>query len=542
MHKSHMLLLAALALPASPASFASTPVFSDQTAASGLTFVHRPASSNPSRPMAAGGAVGDFNGDGYPDLFVIGGGNVADALFLNNGDGTFTDKAAEWGLTALHMGVGATVGDYDRDGKDDIFVTSMGKTAPRAAGGQHKLYWNRGNEFTDIADKTRVNRTTEWPDGYGATFGDFDLDGDLDLYVSGWHGASEEQASRLFRRNDDGTFTNVTDEAGLFQVPAQSFGAVFADINNDRWPDLLIAGDFGTSRVYLNKGDGTFESIDPGTGQTLEDEGADWSIGRAHNAMGTTVGDFNRDGRPDWFVTAIWPTWMDEHPFWGNGLYTNQGNGVFLETSVTAGVNDGGWGWGTTAADFNLDGWQDIIMTNGWFETDPVTGHTFDNDPAFLFINRGGKFDDLTEQAGIDHTAQGRGLLHFDYDLDGDMDLVILAYDDALTLYRNETINSSSDASDSNWLKVRLDTSGHPALAPNGLGAVVRVIAGREMQYFQVTSGGTFVGQSELVAHFGLGANEAAQWVIVEWPDGTHTARRGVPANADLTLTPPPTR
>ncbi|NNF16900.1 MAG: CRTAC1 family protein [Gammaproteobacteria bacterium] len=509
--------------------------FTDQTSAAGVTFIHSHPNDHQSGPMVAGGAVGDFNGDGFADLYIIGGGGAADALFINNRNGTFTDRAEEWGIDQPHRGVGATVGDYDGDGDDDIYVTSYGSMDVIASPGHHRLYRNDGHVFVDVAADAGVAfTTTTHPDGYGAAFGDYDRDGDLDLFVGAWHN-SPVLGARLFRNDGNGTFANVTPGAGIITADTHAFGAIWSDMDGDRYPELLVAGDFGTNRYYRNNRDGTFQELDPGTGLAITPD-AGWSIGNAYNAMGTTVGDFNRDGRPDWFVTAIWPTAEFASDFWGNGLYINQGDHMYTEAAAGAGVSDGGWGWGTEAIDFDHDGWTDLVMTNGWPFTDSVTGENFADERSYLWRNRGDlTFAEVGEAAGLTHTGQGRALLTLDYDRDGDMDIVVLANDEPAQLFRNDIITGKTPA-DAHWLQVRLDTTRARQLAPHGAGALITVIADGVRQTQQITTGGSFVAQSELVAHFGLGAARKIQELTVDWGNGQRSRYRKIRADRRLVV------
>ncbi len=510
-------------LPVS-ATLAAPMQFSDVTREAGLKFVHAPSIDHQSSVMTGGGVAGDFNRDGYADLFVLGGGDVADALFINNGDGTFNDQAAKWNLATPHRGVGATTGDYDNDGDLDIFVTSFGPMSQFATHGQHLLYRNEGDHFVNVADLAGVSTTTTThPDGYGAAFGDYDRDGDLDLFVGAWHSAPVLGA-RLFQNQGDGSFINATSKAGIIKDSTRAFGAIWRDMNNDHYPELLIAGDFGTNRYYRNNQDGTFTELDPGSGLPGTDTTPPaWTISKAHNAMGTAVGDFNRDGRPDWFISAIWPTAEFASDFWGNGLYINEGEHTFSELASSCGVNDGGWGWGAEAVDFDNDGWTDLAMTNGWPFTDPVTGASFNNEASYLWRNRGDlTFEELGAQSGFNHTGQGRALLTLDYDRDGDMDIAVLSYGEGMRLFRNEQ-NTNSTSPDAHWLQVTLDTSRHPTRSPHGLGARITVEAGTVVQTRHIGSGGSYLGQSERVAHFGLGTNKTIQKLTIDWGDGEST-------------------
>ncbi|MFK8017669.1 MAG: FG-GAP-like repeat-containing protein [Gammaproteobacteria bacterium] len=525
----------ALLLPVS-AAFAAPLTFTDQTAAAGLDFAHAFTNDHQSGPMVGGGAVGDFNGDGYPDLFVLASGGRSDALYINNTDGTFTDHAQSWGLSERHRGVGATVADYDGDGDDDLYVTSFGVMGENSSPGRHRLYRNDGGRFVDVAVAAGVATTaTTHPDGYGASFGDYDLDGDLDLFVGAWHAAPVLHA-RLFRNDGDGTFSDMTQAARVITGSTRAFGAQFVDMDGDRYPEILVAGDFGTSRYYRNNKNGTFDELDPGTGNVIAPEPPTWSINKVHNAMGTTLGDFNRDGRPDWFVTAIWPTAAFDSDFWGNGLYINQGGHKFAEAAQAMGVHDGGWGWGTEASDFDHDGWTDLVMTNGWQFADPVTGEGFDGERSYLWRNNGDlTFSEVTDGPGLKHTGQGRALMTLDYDRDGDMDILIVSNKEPLQLFRNELIQDATP-DDAHWLQIKLDTARSGDHAPHGMGAIVTLVAGGVTQIKQVVGGASYLGHSEMVTHFGLGSATKIQRLSVEWADGKTRILRGVGINQRLTV------
>ncbi len=514
--------------------------------------------------MHGGGVVGDFNNDGYPDLFVIGGGDTTDRLFINDQDGTFSQNAAAWGLTDLYRGTGAAAVDYDDDGWTDIFVTSMGDMSDDPKGGGNKLYRNNGNgTFSNVALAAGVaynsTGTDAAFDGYSATFGDYDLDGCLDLWMGGWHSNANPHITNqtsLFRNNCDGTFSDVTVSAGVFDIAVRGFGAIFADMNGDRYPELLVAGDFGTSNYFVNNRDGTFT------------KNAIWGSNKIHNGMGTTLGDFNRDGLPDWFITAIDPAYLQQGPN-GNRIYMNQGNHNFQELPGAAGTNpsgtrDGGWGWGAAAVDFDHDGWVDIAHTNGWTVTlsvdpdglDPITGEQFYDDHTRVFHNNGdATFTEVALDWGLEHRLQGRGLYQFDYDLDGDMDIVItsntIEYEGTeyahlqaaagdLMLMRNDVVDGATPA-DASWLKVNLDTSGFDNLAPHGLGAIVRARVGDENgnpRHVTMNAGSNFLGHGELLAHFGLGSAADVDQVLVEWTNGFATVVSNVAVNQQITVSP----
>ncbi len=510
---------------------AASPSFTDITDSAGLTFKFRLAPDAPVGRMHGGGTVADFNGDGYPDLFVVGGGGDGtslDALFINQQDGTFVNEASAWGLDGVYRGNGAVAGDYNNDGHIDLYVTSMGDLDGPPRNGQHRLYRNNGDgTFTDVASSAGVRSTADWPDGYGPVFGDYDLDGDLDLWVPGWHFGflPEVPRSRLFANNGDGTFSDVTASAGVELtnlIPIGAFCGAFADMNGDRYPELLIVGDAGTSLYYINNGDGSF------TPQEI------FIPDRPVNAMGTAIADFDRNGHPDWYISAAYPAFRDSGPP-GNRLYMNAGNHTFTALPETAGINDTGWSWGAAARDFDHDGFIDLLITNGWLTDDPVTGEVWTNEPTYLMRNNGDStFTDVAASYGLAHVGQGRGLTEMDYDRDGDMDAVIYSFNEPLVLMRNDL-----QGPDANWLTVTLDTRARPDLAPAGQGSWLHLSSNGQTDSQQIVGANSFLGRGELIAHFGLGSAASVDQLAIHWNDGSRTLLRHLAVNQRLTVAAP---
>lgn len=502
--------------------------FTDVTADCGMDAANSPApaffpfSDFAVGPMVGGAAVGDFNRDGFSDVFFVSSGGAPDRLFINNRDGTFTDRAAQWGVAAMHLGVGASVGDYNRDGWPDIFVTSAGDPAEPQTG-RHRLYRNNaGASFTDVAPSAGVSATGTVPDGFGSTWGDYDLDGDLDLVVAGW--IQNSSGNKLFRNNADGSFTDVTASAGFDLFNVRGFSPALIDMDGDRYPELILAADFGTSQYYRNNRDGTFTRWTSESGTGLDG-----------NGMGSAVGDFDRDGRPDWYVTSI----FSQHfaPGTGNMLYMNVGAHAFAERSHSAGVKDGGWGWGTVAVDFDHDGFEDIAETNGWPFANDLGELEWDAEPSYLWRNNAdGIFEEIHAKAGLLHTLQGRGLVHLDVDNDGDQDLGFIAFNDEFRVFRNDL---PRDAGSGRWLKVDLDTSANPFLAPDGIGSVVRLSAGGVTQRRAVHAMCHYLSTSEVGAHFGLGSATTIDSLRVEWANGLVTVTSNVPSDQRLTIRAP---
>jgi hypothetical protein len=520
-------LLARLAIVAiAPAASAAPPSFSNQTASSGLVASHS-TSGFTNWQYAGGGAVGDFNRDGWMDVFFISGGsgNAPDRLFINNGNGTFTNQAPAWGLTTVHRGKSACVGDFDNDGWPDLYVTSAGPVGAPGAG-HHKLYRNNGGtSFTNVAAAAGVafaDPTAE--SAWTAAFGDYDLDGDLDLFVGGFAGAPSNTEQRLFRNNGNGTFTDITASIGLLSGigPIALLAVRFADMNGDRYPEILAIGDFKGagyigSRYFRNNGNGTFTDATNAA-----------NVGNEENGMGQAIGDFDNNGLIDWYATSIHQPSIG---WTGNKLYRNLGTGAFAEIAASAGVADGGYGWGAVGVDVNHDGWEDLLETNG----DAAPGSSFYNDPSYLWLNNGNNtFTDVSVASGFIFSIKGRALLRLDADNDGDQDILIYRNNGTLTLFRNDLVA----AADTRWLRIFLDPRGFPGFTPDGIGARVTVVTNGQSRVRLIDSGVSFLGTSEFSAHFGLGSATIADEVRVLWQNGVQTVLTNVPLNQTLTITP----
>ena len=473
--------------------------------------------------IESGGVAGaDYDGDGDVDFFVVGGNTAPNHLYQNQGDGTFLEVAATVGLDIVNWGSGPAFGDIDGDGDLDLFVGAV-------AGDRISLFENRVHEaeraFVDITPESGIALTAS--STISATFFDYDTDGYPDLFLAHWGvlRAPGEDTETVWRNNGDGTFTNRSLETGVAEalvIPREgtdwSFSFNFSDIDGDGDNDLLLCSDFVTSQVHLNNGDGTFTDI------------TDRAVIVDQNGMGGAVADFDHDGDMDWFVTSIYDLDYGGNRF-GNRLYRNSGGGVFEDVTLEP-VDDGAWGWGTCAADFDNDTHVDIVHVNGWLYEDD-NGKSYQNIPVRFFHNQGSndmRFRERAVEFGLENDSEGRGIVCFDADRDGDVDLVISNnFVDNVVFYRNDTDN------DNHYLSIRLAGKGANTF---GVGAHVAVATDEVTQVRELGGTSNYVSHNPLEAHVGLGSAAVAS-VTVRWPDGTTTTLDAVEANQLLTISQP---
>ncbi len=479
--------------------------FSDQTAAAGINHVQTTAALSAGVAantfMTGGVAAGDFDNDGFTDL-VFTRLNDVDILYRNLGNGQFSPQTAAAGFQVPTLTNGVASGDIDNDGDLDLYMTSTGGT-------RNYLYLNNGSGvFTDAgADRTAALSNGVIRQGQGVSFGDYDNDGWLDLITADWGHDSDDSQSRLFRNRGSQQpwhFDDVTSQAGVNayrRAETWRFSPRMVDLDRDGLLDIAIASDFDTSQLFWNNGDGTFLDGTLAAG-----------VGTDRNGMGSTFGDYDGDGDLDWFITNITPDPnAPPNPFGGwNRLYRNDGNRQFTDVTQEAGVRDSRWSWGTSFIDYDNDSDLDLIATNGF------TGIGFAEDRTFLWRNDDGVFTDVSDAEGITDTQQGRGLVHFDYDNDGDLDVVIVNNEAQPILYRNDSDDTNS------FLRVDLEGTLSNRDGIGGWISVTPDLSDPDRRLvWEVDGGSSFLSQNEHTAHFGLGDLEGnVDLVQVEWSSG----------------------
>jgi hypothetical protein len=487
----------------------------------------------------------DYDHDGWLDLFVPGGSQLdgvppgtTNRLYKNNRDGTFTDVTRKAGLQRAVWASGVCIGDYNNDGFDDLFVSCWG---------QNILYRNHGNgTFTDVTKEAGLlHSKPEW--GAGCTFTDYNRDGFLDLFVStylnfdlktvplpgatencNWKGIAVNCGPRglptgrnfLYRNNGDGTFTDVSESSGIAKVDHRyAMTAVAADFDDDGWPDIFVACDSTPSILYRNNRDGTFTDIALEAGVAYNEDG------REQAGMGVAIGDALNSGRLDIFKTHF----ADDTPI----LYSNRGNGRFEDMTSKAGF--GAFtryvGWGAGFADFDNDGLLDLLFVNGnvYPEIERFFADYKYKNPRILLRNLGtGEFENVSGGCGpgITDRHSSRGCAFGDFDNDGNVDVAVMNMGEPPSLLRNETGNGNR------WLALKLIGTKSNRSA---IGARAFVTAGGRRQRQEVLSQSSFYSQSDLRLHFGLGSATAAD-VELHWPSGLKEFYRGVKSNQILPL------
>lgn len=517
--------------------------FTDVSAQAGITFKHvsTPEKRYIVESMSGGVALIDYDNDGYLDIYFVNSLTVdmvkshattKSVLYRNNGDLTFTDVTEKAGVGDIGWGMGAIVGDYNNDGFADLYVTCVGPN--------HLLKNNGNGTFTDVSKMAGV-ADPRW--SAGAAFVDYDNDGKLDLYVSNYvsfdfnnlpefgkdktcqyKGVAVQCGPRglpgdgdsLYHNNGDGTFADVTKQAGVTDPNGYyGMGVIASDFDEDGWVDIFVANDSTPNFLYKNKGDGTFKEIGFISGTALNENGA------AQGSMGVTVADYNHDGRLDLFVTNF----DDDY----NVLYRNDGHNSFTDVSYAAKVAAVSLpyvGWGTKFFDYDNDGWVDLFVANG---------HVYPQIPSFQQRNfvhknkRDGTFAEVAEQLGAPFKEKrtGRGAAFGDFDNDGDVDIVLNNLGGTGQLLRNDGGNANN--------AVLIKVVGVKANR-SGIGATVKIVAGDLTQKNEVRSGDSYISQSDLRLHFGLEKHTKIDLIEVRWPGGGVDKVTGANVNKMLTI------
>jgi hypothetical protein len=508
----------------------------------GLTFTHTNGSSPVKHiveTMSSGGLFFDYDGDGWIDVFLVDGGSVVDPkvharsksrLYRNRGNGLFEDVTDSTGIEHRQYGVGACAGDYDNDGRVDLYLTNFGPNV---------LYHNDGGRFRDV---TRVAGVGDAHLSTSCAFADIDNDGMLDLLVVNYVdpgdntkvcGDSRMRAycrpdvydgvpNTLYRNNGDGTFTDITRAAGIYRKDGKGLGVVFGDYDDDGRVDFFVANDLVPNFLFHNEGGGAFREVGLLAGVAVA------SDGRARAGMGTDFGDYDGDGRIDLVVTNFE---METH-----NLYRNLGGGLFADATLPSGIGSATLrflGFGAVFLDYDNDGHLDLAIANG---------HVLDNTSHFqsaskyaqrklLLRNNGqGRFTDVAASAGPGFALErvSRTLVAGDIDNDGDLDLLVTNNGESADLLRNDGGNRS------NAVVVKLTGTKSNR---DGIGARLRATVGSRTLIRDIKSGSSYLGQNDLRAHFGIGRAPEIERLDVRWPTGHIDRLEHIPANGIVRIT-----
>ncbi|PYQ61431.1 MAG: CRTAC1 family protein [Acidobacteria bacterium] len=552
---NRLLTLAALALAAlglaaaAPARKAAAPApqpgirFTDITAASGVRFTHNSGRSGKKylpETMGSGVALFDADGDGWLDILLI---NSRDwqpgrrkslpALYRNNHNGTFTDVTRGSGLDIETYGMGVAVADYDNDGREDVYITSLD--------GDRLFHNEGGGKFKDVTAAAGIRNANF---GTSAAWLDYDRDGKPDLFVGNYVQWSREKdlwcsldgatksyctpesykgtAAKLYHNLGGGKFEDVSQKAGIADPTAKSLGVTILDYNGDGWPDIFVANDTQPNKLYRNQRNGTFVDEAVAAGVAYSEEGT------ARGAMGVDAADYDSSGRPHLLVGNFTNEML--------ALYHNEGNGVFVDEAPSSSVGQASLltlTFGAFFFDYDLDGLPDILAANGHLEEEinRVQPKVTYKQPPLLFRNLGkGKFQSVAPILGPDlvRPIVARGAAYGDLDNDGDLDIVITTNHGPAYVFRNDGGNRN------HWLRVR--TVGTKS-SRDGLGAVVRVTSATSgKQWTMVRSGSSYCSQSQMAPTFGLGADKLVQTLEIEWPSGVKQRFANLPVDQVVTV------
>jgi enediyne biosynthesis protein E4 len=523
---------------------AQTITFRDITSQAGLRFTHNNGAFGKKwlpETMGPGCAFIDYDNDGFPDILLVNGtdfaghqknGATTPHLYHNNGDGTFTDVTAKSGLNVPIYAFGTAIGDYDNDGRDDIFITALG---------QSHLFHNNGNgTFTDVTKAAGLWGPNEF--STSAAWVDYDRDGKLDLVVANYvqwssqgdiyctlDGANKSyctpesykgSSARLWHNLGGGKFEDATAKAGFFDNTSKSLGIAVLDYNADGWPDILLANDTQPNKLYLNKANGTFEERAVSAGIAFSEDGV------ARAGMGVDAADYDRSGRASIIITNFSNQMLS--------LYHNEGNGLFVDEAPRSEVGRASLvtlGFGCFFFDYDNDGWLDILVADGHIENEieKVQKRVSYAEPPHLFRNTGGgKFEETTQKVGPAFATPrvARGAAYADIDNDGALDVLMTTNAGRPWLFHNEGGTNRS-------LRVRLIGTKSNR---DGIGTIVKVVAGKDQQSHMLRSGSSYLSQSELVLSFGLGSQTKADTVEIYWPSGGVDKLSAVQAGQTVTV------
>jgi enediyne biosynthesis protein E4 len=513
--------------------------FVDVTESAGIKFVHFKGNEGTAinlEEFGPGVCVSDFNRDGWQDIYFVNGRDrygrgiaAKNALYRNNGDNTFTDVTDKAGVPGTGYGLGCVWGDYDNDGFPDLFVTQFGSNV---------LYHNNGDgTFTDVTAKAGVAGLESGPIHSGAVFFDYDRDGRLDLYVGSYVAFGPKSRrycniggvlsscppsvypgslDALYHNNGNGTFTNVSAAANVLQPEGKNLSVAAADYDNDGWPDLFVANDGLPVYLYQNLHNGKFQ-------ETGEVAGMAFNIrGQTIAAMCISLGDYDNDGWLDLYISDFQKN--SDH------LWHNSGKGYFDEVSDEAGITvptRDVLSFGGGFFDYDNDGWLDLFIANGhvYPEIEQVSPETHYKQRNSLFHNESnGKFKDTSASAGLSvlPPRAGRGVAFADFDNDGYVDVVVANNGDPSTILHNTGSHGNHFV---NFKLVGTKSN------RDALGARIRITSGEISQIREIAGGGSYLSQSDLRANFGLGNSAVASTVEVTWPSGSRQVFHEVKAD-----------